>query len=572
MQVETQTQCMSQAIVHKYIDDVLYGVIPACKYLKLACQRHLDDLEHGHERGLYFDPEAGQHFIDFAHLLKHSKGEWAGQYIVLEPWQQFKFWVIFGWMNADGSRRFNIAYNEEARKNGKSTEAAIIGNFGITMDNEGGAEVYSVATKEEQAMITLAEGQRMARSSGYFGGIAKVHIKSISVEDTNSSWKPLGKNSKSQDGLHVHMALIDEYHEHPDRSMYDVIDSGMGARRQPLMYIITTAGFNTQSVCYKEREYAIRILEGVDVDDTYFAVIYTLDRDESTNELLDDWQDPTVWVKANPNYGVSLYKKDMIRMCNKAVNDLSATNNFLTKRMNIWTTQTVKFFNMDAWDACNGKVKLEDLKTKKCYIAVDMNSKDDIGTVTAIFPWDDGQFVQYTKYYCPREGAAQRSRRDRVPYLAWAEQGYLTLTEGNRTDYSVIKHDIEEMWRMFDVDKMAFDQWNFESLYQQLVSDGMDPTKVIEYGQTIRNMSAPTKELAALVIDGKFIHNGDPVLRWMASNTAVYQDPNDNVRPVKNKSSEKIDGIVSTVMGLGLALIEPDEIPSIYETEGLRTI
>ena len=572
-----EIQCRSEAIVHKYIDDVLNGTIPACNYLKLAVQRHITDLEYGYERDLLFDPDAGQTVIDFVELLKHSKGKWAGQNFILEPWQQFIFWVAFGWMikDEDGDgyvRRFNTVYQEVARKNGKSTQVAGIGLYGLGFDGEGGAEIYSVATKEAQAMITLIEGQRMTRKSGYLGGTAEVHKKSITIEDMDATWKPLGRDSKNEDGLNPHMILVDEFHAHPDRSLLEVTDSAVGSRSQAMIYIITTAGFNVQSACYHERDYAIKILEGTIEDDTYFPIIFTLDKDETTGELLDDWKDPAVWVKANPNYGVSVLKKDMKRMCNKAINDPAAVNNFLTKKMNVWTTQVTRFIDMEKWNACTDIVTEEDLIGAQCYMGDDLASKSDIAAIVCVFMLEDGRVVLIPRFYCPEEGARERAKKDRVPYLLWAEQGYLTLTPGNRTDYEFIKYDIEDCWKKFDVQKMGFDQWNFEHLLQRLVTDGMDLKKVVQYQQTIRNMSEPTKELSALVNSGKLVHNNNPVLKWMASNVAVYTDPNENVRPVKDKSSEKIDGIVAAVMGLGLALIEaPPEI-SVYETRGIRTV
>jgi phage terminase large subunit-like protein len=568
MQV-VETKCRSEAIVHKYIDDVLYGNIPACKYLKLSVQRHLDDLEKGHERGLHFDPESAQDVIDFIELLKHSKGKWAGQNFVLEPWQQFIFWVLFGWKDSEGNRRFNVAYQEVARKNGKSTQIAGAGLYGLGFDGEGGSEIYSVATKEAQAMITLTEGQRMTKKSGHLGGLAEVNKKNIWIEENDSFWKALGRDSKNEDGLNPHFILVDEFHAHPDRSLLEVMDSAVGSRSQPLIYIITTAGFNVQSPCYLERDYAIKVLEGTIEDDTYFSIIYTLDKDETTGELVDDWKDPAVWIKANPNYGVSLYEKDMVRMCNKAKNDPSAVNNFLTKRMNIWTTQVQKFFNMEEWNACVDTVTEEELYGKDCYIGVDLASIEDIAAVVCVFVLDDGRIALLPRFYCPRESAEKRSRKDRVPYLVWSEQGYLELTPGTRIDYAKIKSDIEECWQKFNVQKMGFDQWNFEGLRQQLITDGMDLDKIINFGQTIKNFSKPTKELSAAVNSHTLIHNGNPIMRWMASNAAVMEDANDNIRPVKNKSSEKIDGIIAAIMGLGLALIDPEVAESIYETRGI---
>lgn len=562
----------SEAIVNQYIEDVLTGKIPACEYVKLAAKRHLNDLESAGERSFYFDPEAAQIVIDFFGMLKHSKGKWAGQPFVLEPWQQFILWVVFGWKREDGTRRFTTVYQEIARKNGKSTELAGIGLYGLGFDGESGAEIYSVATKEEQAKITFGEGQNMARKSGRLGGLADINKKTISIDSTSSFWRPLGKDSKTQDGLNPHFILVDEFHAHPDRAMLDVMDSAIGSRTQPLLFIITTAGFNTQSTCYVERDYAIKVLKGIVEDDSYFAIIYTLDKDESTGELLDDWKDPKAWIKSNPNLGVSVFERDMERLCQKAIESPVTLNNFLTKKLNVWTTQEIKFFNIEKWDELKDRVDESELVGKPCFIGVDLASKSDIGAVVCVFPLEDGRKVLLPKFYCPRDSAQERSKKDRVPYLMWAEQGYITLTPGNRTDFEFIKKDIEDLWSKFDVQKMGFDQWQFEYLYQRLVADGMDFEKVIEYGQTLKNMSEPTKELDALIVSGKLIHNGNPVLRWMASNTAVYTDPNDNIRPVKDRSSEKIDGIIAAIMALGLSLVEPEPKKSVYEERGILTL
>ena len=550
-------------IAHKYIADVLSGKIIACEFVKLACKRHLADLKNAKKRKLYFDPAAGQKVIDFKAHLKHSKGKWAGKPLILEPWQVFINWCIFGWKNADGSRRFRFVYEEIARKNGKSTEIASTGLYGLGFDGEGGAEIYSVATKEEQARITFGEGQAMTRKSSNLGGLAKVHTKSISIDSQDSSWRPLGKDSKYQDGLNPHMVLVDEFHAHPDRSMLDVMDSAVGARRNPLIFIITTAGFNVHSACHDERDYAISVLRGTVEDDTYFAIIFTIDEK-------DDWKDEKVWIKSNPNLGISVSIEDMQRMKKKAIESPAALNNFLTKKLNIWTSQEMKFFDMDRWDACKDKIDEKELLGKPCFLAVDLASKSDIAALMALFRLDDGRIVAQPKFYCPKEKAIERSRTDRVPYLAWAEQGYLSMTPGNRIDFEYIKADIEKMFSRYEVLRMGFDQWNFEMLLQRLISDGIDMTKVLEYPQTLKTMSEPTKELDVLVAEKRLIHNGNPILRWMAGNTAVYMDPNENIRPVKNKSSEKIDGIVALVMALGMALVEKRQ--SVYEERSILTL
>lgn len=553
-----QSRYPSQDVVDKYISDVLDGVIPTCKYTQLAVQRHLNDLETAAERGLYFDPAAAQRAIDFSQLLKHSKGEWAGQYLRLEPWQQFIVWVLYGWKKSDGKRRYRTAYNEVARKNGKTTFMAALALYGMGFDDESGAEIYSVATKEAQAMLSFEEGQRMVQKSGYLGGMAKVHKKAISIDRTNSFWKPRGRDSKTEDGLNPHYVLVDEYHAHVDSSMLDVMDSAIGARTQPLVLIITTAGFNINSACYIERDYAIKVLKGEVVDDSYFAIIYSLDRDEASGELLDDWKDPACWIKANPNLGVSVKIQDMERMRDQAVESPTKLNNFLVKKLNVWTTQETKFFNMEKWAACTDIVTEEELLGSRCWLGVDLASKSDITAIVRLFKLQDGRVVLLPKFFCPREGAEVRSKTDRVPYLLWAEKGYLTLTPGSRTDYAFIQESIQSDWSKFDVVQMGFDKWNFEFLYQNLVTDGMDTARIIEYGQTLQYMSEPTKELESLVLSGKLVHNGNPILAWMAANTAIYTDPNGNIRPLKNKSSEKIDGIIAAVIALGLSLVEKE--------------
>ena len=551
-------KCPAEAIANKYIADVLSGKIIACEFTRLACQRHLNDLKNGHKRGLVFDAAAAQRVIDFKSHLKHSKGKWAGQPLILEPWQVFINWCIFGWKNKDGSRRFRTVYEEIARKNGKSTEIAATGLYGLGFDGEGGAEIYSVATKEEQARITFNEGVRMTRKSGMLGGVAKIYTKAIVIDSVDSTWKPLGKDSKYQDGLNPHMTLVDEYHAHPDSSMLDVMDSALGSRVNPLILIITTAGFNMQSACYMERNYAINVLRGIVEDDTYFAIIFTLDKD-------DDWKDEDVWIKSNPNLGISVRIDDMQRMKKKAIESPAALNNFLTKKLNIWTSQQVKFFNMEMWDACDAVVKESELAGKKCFLAADLASKNDIAAVVGVFEFDD-KYVILPKFFCPENGARKRSREDRVPYLAWAETGDLVLTPGDRIDYEIIQAEIKRFYDTYNVVKFGFDQWNFEMLRQRLVKEGMDERNIYEYPQTLKMMSEPTKELEVLVAEKRLVHNNHPVLRWMAGNTAVYTDPNENIRPVKNKSSEKIDGIVATIMGLGMEMVERDN-KSVYSEE-----
>ncbi len=592
-----EVQCKSEIAVQAYMDGIRKGNIIACKYVKLAVKRHLRDLKTGHKRGLYFDPDAAQIVIDFFDLLRHSKGKWAGQPFILEPWQMFIIWVLFGWKRADDSRRFRIAYSEIARKNGKSTFAAGIGLYLLMMDDEPGAEVYSTATKMDQAKIIHQEAIRMTRQSNYFGGRAGVHINNIHCDETNSKFEPLGADAKTMDGLNPSGATIDELHAHPDSSIWDVIRSAVGARRQPLMFAITTAGFNMHSFCYRQREYAINVLEGVFNDDSLFAIIFTLDYDEN-GQLIDDWKDESVWSKANPNLGISVSIEDMRDMCGEAVESPSKLNNFLCKKLNIWTTQKVKWVNLEKWQQCpcyhNGSVTVKDvlyktfgchddnslglrlaqadveqfMKGKPCFGGLDLSSNTDIAAWGRLFKLDNGYWLYLPKFYAPKENARKRQHDDKVPYETWGQQGFLTLTEGNVIDYDVIMANVWTDCEKFNMQNIAFDRWNFEAVRQRLMAEGVPENKMIAFGQGWASMSAPMKELERIILSGHLIHNYNPVLSWMAGNVAAKTDPADNIKPDKEKSSEKIDGMVTLIMALGLAITKEAKKPSVYEERG----
>ncbi len=570
---DVMQQCRSQVVVEKYIDDVLDGTIASCRFLKLAVERQRRDMLTRDGVDLNFDPDAAQLAIGFIENLQHSKGEWAGQRLILEPWQVFICWCIFGWKKLNGSRRFRIAYNEVARKNGKSTFAAAIGLYLLLMDNEQGAEIYSAATKMDQAKIIHREATRMVKASrdlqSYFG--VGCHVNNIHVDKTNSMFEPLGADAKTLDGLNPSGATIDELHAHKDSSIWDIIRSAIGARRQPLMFAITTAGFNMQSFCYEQRDYAVKVLEGIIDDDSLFAIIFTLDRDEN-GVLLDDWKDETCWEKANPNYGVSVSIDDMKSMCKEAIESPTKMNNFLVKKLNVWTTQKVKWLNVEKWNACNEVVDERLLLGKPCFTALDLSSTTDITSTLHLFPWDDGKYVAVTKFYIPKENAIARQRKDGVPYQKWADQGFITMTEGNVIDYDFVMEDLCKAGEQYDIQLIGYDRWGFEMFRQQAIKKGIQEDLLISFGQGFASMTAPMKELEKLYLAGKLIHNNNPVLTWMASNVAAKTDPADNIKPDKEKSSEKIDGIVALVMALGLAITQPVKEVSVYQDRGIRTI
>jgi len=559
-------QYPSQAIVHGYIEDVLSGRVPACHWVKRACQRHLDDLENGPDRGLHFDAGEGQLAIDFFSLLKHSKGEWAGQVLHLEPWQQFVVWNLFGWRREDGTRRFRTAYLEVARKNGKSTMAAGIGLYLLVADGEPGAEVYSAATKRDQARITHSEATRMVKSSPSLRKRLTVFKDNIHIQDTASKYEPLSSDYNSLDGLNIHGAIIDELHAHKTRDLWDVLETATGSRRQPLMFPITTAGYNRETICFLQHEYTEKILDGVVQDDSFFGIIFTLDEG-------DDWEDEGCWIKSNPNLGVSKKLDDMRRKATRAKEMPSALNAFLRLELNIWTQSETKWINLAHWTACAKAVDADGLRGRTCYGGLDLSSNIDVSAFVLVFPpqaeGDDYQTL--CRFWIPQEAMVERSRRDRVPYLTWVRQGFITATEGNVIDYAWILHQIDQDMQTYDIKEIAFDRWGATKIQTELMDRGGEDF-MVQFGQGFVSMSPPMKELERLILEHKLAHGGNPVLAWMANNLVARVDPAENIKPDKEKSIERIDGMVALIMALDRALRHEPRKPSVYEQRGLTVV
>lgn len=538
----------SKKPVEDYINGVLSGEIVVGRLVRLAVERHLRDLENGAARGLYFSQAAADHVIDFfSKYLRHSKGEWARQRVRLEPWQMFLLSVVFGWKREDGTRRFRTSYNEIARKNGKSFIASGVGNYLFIADDEPGAEVYTAATKRDQARIVHSEAVRMIKASPVLRNRVKVCKDNLSVEGTASKFEPLGADSDGTDGLNVHGGIIDELHAHKNRDMWDVLDTATGSRRQPMLFAITTAGFSRHSICWEQRDYGVKILEGTLEDDTFFAWIATIDEE-------DDWTDPKCWIKANPNLGVSAKLDDLERKAKKAKETPAAQNNFRRKHLNQWTQQDVRWLSMESWNACAGVTLDESLKGKQCWAGLDLATTNDIAALCLLFPIDDVYIARW-RFWLPRENAKERQRRDRVPYEMWIEQGKITATEGDWIDYGEIRAEINRFGDIYAIEEIAVDRWNATQLVTQLQGDGFE---VVLFGQGFASMTAPTKELQRLIGAREFEHDGDPVAAWMASNVAVELDAAGNIKPSKKKSTEKIDGIVAGVMALGLAMVRDE--------------
>lgn len=541
-----------KSAVTTYAEGVLSEGIPAGNLVRLACQRHMDDLKHGHLRGLTFDDAAAEHVIQFFSFLRHSKGEWAGTEFELAPWQRFIVGSLFGWKRRDGTRRFRTAYNEIARKNGKSTLSAGIGLYLAFFDDEPGAEVYAAATKRDQAKIVWSEGKRMVQNTPALRSRIKAFVNNLHIEATASKFEPLGADADSMDGLNIHGAIVDEVHAHKSRAMIDVLDTATGARRQPLIWYITTAGHDRDSVCWELRDYGVRVLEGQIEDDATFAFIATIDPG-------DDWRDENVWVKANPNLGISVKLDDLRSKAERAAKVPGQQNAFKRLHLDVWTEQAERWLSVEAWDECGQEPDI--WAGRECFAGLDLSSTTDITAFVAVFPPEDrdGPWDVVARFWIPGDNIREKSERDRVPYDVWVDAGYVTATEGNITDYDVLREEVKAFATEYQIREIPYDPWNATQLATQLGNDG---ATVVPMSQGYSVMSEPAKFLESLVLGGRIRHGNNPVLRWMAANVAVQHGPNDSIRPTKAKSNGRIDGIVALIMALGRASVHLQEAPA----------
>jgi phage terminase large subunit-like protein len=509
----------------------------------------------------WFDERAATGAVRFfERLLVQSKGEWAGQPFRLMPWQRDQIiWPLFGWKRADGSRKYRLAYIEIPRKNGKSTLAAGIALLLLFADGEPGAEVYSAAADRDQAGIVFSEAKAMTEDSPILAQRAQVYKGSIVVEESRSFYRVLSADAFTKHGLNAHGVVFDELHAQPTRDLWDVLTTSVGARRQPMMIAITTAGYDRTSICWEQHEYARQVLEGIIEDPSFFAFIAAAD-------AADDWTAEATWRKANPGLGTTV-KLDYLRQeCERAKASPAYQNTFRRLHLNQWTSQETRWIPMDRWRECGQAVRADDLAGRPCYGGLDLASTTDLAALGLVFPpiEESEPYQVLCRFWAPAENIIERARRDRVPYDAWARDGYLRATEGNVIDYATITADIEELGQVYNIREIAFDRWGAVQMSQQLTAAGFE---MIPFGQGFASMSAPAKEFMRLILDGKLAHGGHPILTWMADNVMVVQDAAGNVKPDKKKSRERIDGIVATIMALDRATRH--ENGSVYEERGI---
>lgn len=544
-----------------YAEQVRSGEILVCEYVRLAVERYYADLDRALDMGRYFDKKAAMRAIHFIEKLKHTKGEWAGQRFRLEPWQQFVLWNIFGWKNADGTRRFRYVYIEIARKNGKTALSAGIGLYMLFADGESRPEVYSAATVKDQAKICFSDAVEIVKATDLKNYLTP-YRNSIVYELKGGTMKPLSSDYGTHDGLNPSCGIIDEFHAHKDSGMFDVIKSAFGARRQPLMFIITTAGFDKSGVCYAYRENVIKVLRGVNGDDSLFGIIYTLD-DKS------EWDDPKMWIKANPNLGVSLSADYLADQVKDAKNRPEAVRNVMTKNVDLWVDAERTWILDDVWLKCIGTTDPADLKGCACWGGLDLSNVSDITAYVLLFHEND-RFQLLPHFWIPEEKMLEKVRKENINYDKWVAEGYVTVTPGNVIDYDFVKADILRIVADYDLRTSAYDRWNSSQTIIDLQNEGMECNP---FGQGYGSMSAPTKEFEKLVLTGKIEHFGNPVLRWMLASALVKTDPAGNIKPDKEKSTQKIDGIVAAIMALGEWMTaQADDESNPYENRGLLTL
>jgi phage terminase large subunit-like protein len=522
--------------------------------------------------GCHYDAAAAERAVEFFSYLRHSKGEWAGRPFEPAVWQARITRAAFGWKRPDGTRLIRRLYLEVPRKNGKSTWAAAIALYLTVADGEPGAEVYSAATDKEQAGIVFGEAVRMVEGSPELAGITTLFRTSVYVPQTGSSYKVLSKRPGGKHGLNIHGVVLDELHEFRDRELYDVLTTGQGARRQPLTMEITTAGYDRNSVCWEQHDYAAKVRDGIIEDPSFLGVVFAAGEG-------DNWHDERVWARANPNLGVSVSLDFLRDEHRKACESPARENTFKRLYLNIWTEQESRWLPVEVWDACegDGEIREESLTGRSCYGGLDLSNTTDITALIWVFPVievdEDGEQAEFydvlARLWLPRDSADKRFRNARVPYPAWAERGLITLTDGNVIDHEHIREQILRDVAMFTVREIAYDPYNAVQLCSKLAGD--DQVPMLVHRQGYLSMSPPTKALEVALHQGRIRHGGHPVLRWSFSNIVVSQDPAGNIKPNKQKAFEKIDPMVSLIMALGRAVLHGNGA-SVYETKDLLVL
>ena len=503
--------------------------------------------------------------VNFINCLSHTKGKWSGKPFELIDWQEQIIRDLFGTIKPNGYRQFNSAYIEIPKKQGKSELAAAVALLLTCGDGEERAEVYGCAADRQQATIVFDVAADMVRMNPALNRRVKILAsqKRIIYKPTNSFYQVLSAEAYSKHGFNISGVVFDELHTQPNRKLFDVMTKGSGdARTQPLYFLITTAGNDTKSICYETHQKAKDIIAGRKHDSTFYPLIYGADEN-------DDWSDPEVWKKANPSLGVTVDIEKVKQAYESASQNPGEENAFRQLRLNQWVKQSVRWMPMDKWEACAFRVDEKSLEGRLCYGGLDLSSTTDMTSFVLVFPPEDedDKFVILPYFWIPEDTLDLRVKRDHVPYDIWLKQGYIQTTEGNVVHYGFIESFIEELGENYNIREIAFDRWGAIQMVQNL--EGMGYT-VVPFGQGFKDMSPPTKELMKLTLEQKLAHGGHPVLHWNMDNIFIRTDPAGNIKADKEKSTEKIDGAIATIMALDRAIRNGNvNSASVYDDRGL---
>jgi phage terminase large subunit-like protein len=554
-----------------YSHDVLNDEIVSCQKHKWSCERFLRDIEREgtDEFPFLFSEESAMKFLKWMTLFKHTKGKLQGEHIEPHSIQIFVFGNIYGWVHRDtGLRRFKKGYWQVARKNAKSQSLSCVGSYESMALGENMSEVYIGATKTDQAKIVWNETKAQIQACDHLKKKYEVKYGKIQHLKSASFIAPLSKDAgKTGDGLNVQCGIIDEYHAHPTSEMYDVLVSGTGARSQPLMMIITTAGFELDHPCYSiEYNYVSSILDPNNPieNESYFVMVNELDKD-------DNIKDPSVWEKANPiicsyTEGVEFLKGEL----QAALDVPEKMRNFLTKNMNRWVDQKDNgYMPMDKWKEC--ATELPNLKGKECFVGVDLSKKIDLTSITFEFLLDNGRYAILSHSFMPEDTLVTKRKTDKVPYDLWVQRGWITLTDGAVVDYSYIRSYVEDTAKKngWVIKEVCYDPYNATQFAQDMEHAGYE---VVEIRQGVQSLSEPTKNFRERVLEKKVLHNDDPVLSWAVGNAVYRQDHNENIMLDKDKSRQRIDPIAATINAHVRAMVLQENMTSVYQTRGVLTL
>lgn len=551
--------------VTHYARQVVNEKEPAGPHVRAACQRHLTDLKEGPKRGLKWDVEAAHHIIGFyKDVLCLNGGEFEGVPFELLLWQGFIVGSLFGWKNADGTRRFQVAYVETGKGSGKSPLAAGVGIYGLCADGENRAEIYAAATKKDQAMILFRDAVAMVDMSPALDWrIARSGSKgkewNLAFHDKDSFFRPISADD-GQSGPRPHMGLLDEIHEHRDGRVVEMIRAGTKGRRNPLIFMITNSGTNKQSVCWDYHQYAAEVCSGVKEDDTFFGYVCALDEGD------DPFEDETCWAKANPSLGITIQPKYLRDQVTQAKGMPSKES--VVKRLNfcMWVEAAAPWISYHHWKDSGEDYDEELLRGRRCIAGLDLSSTTDLTALVLAFePTEpDPVWRLLPTFWLPEEGLAEKADKDRVPYDVWRTKGWLKVSPGRAVSRLFVLQHIAQVGGIYEIAGLCYDRWRIEDLIQLAADEGITLPQMVPFGQGYKDMAPAVDEFEKLLLNNELRHNNNPVLTWCAANAVLESDPAGNRKLSKSKATGRIDGMVASVMSVGKANgLEPVSKPTI---------